>query len=69
MPRVIRHVEIYLPLEDNHGRPIAESKFVGVQRELLARYGGVTSTQRQSPLEGRWKSGDEFTRTGSLSSR
>lgn len=55
MPRPIRNVEIYLPLDYNDGRPIPESKFVGVQRELLARYGGVTSTQRQFPLHGLWK--------------
>jgi hypothetical protein len=42
-------------MEDNGGRPFPEAKFVGVQLELLARYGGVTSTQRQFPLEGLWK--------------
>jgi hypothetical protein len=56
MPRPIRNIEIYLPLEYNDGEPIPESQFVGVQRELLARYLGVTSTQRQFPLEGLWES-------------
>jgi hypothetical protein len=55
MPKSIRNIDIYLPLEDNDGRPFLEARFVGVQRELLARYGGVTSTQRQFPLEGLWR--------------
>jgi hypothetical protein len=55
MPRPIKNIEIYLPLNDNAGHPFPEARFVGVQRELLARYGGVTSTQRQFPLEGLWK--------------
>ncbi len=56
MLKPIRTIEIYLPLEYNDGEPIPESKFVGVQRESLARYRGVTSTQRQFPLEGLWES-------------
>lgn len=56
MPRPIRCVEIYLPLDDNDGRPIAEARFVGLQQELLARFGGVTSTQRRFPLQGLWQS-------------
>src|SRR5438105_12415834 len=55
MPRPIRSIEIYLPLEYNDGTSIQESKFVGLQEELLARYGGVTSTQRQFPLQGLWQ--------------
>ena len=55
MPRPIRSIEIYLPLDYNDGRPIAESKFVALQDELLARFGGVTSTQRQFPLQGLWQ--------------
>ena|SRR5438445_7687110 len=57
MPRPIRNFEIYLPLEDNDGRPIAESKFVDLQRELLAKFEGVTSNQRDYPLQGLWRSG------------
>jgi hypothetical protein len=55
MPRPIRSIDIYLPLEDNEGRPFAESKFINLQQELLARFGGVTSTQRQFPLQGMWQ--------------
>ncbi|HEV3083000.1 MAG TPA: hypothetical protein VGY66_24660 [Gemmataceae bacterium] len=57
MPRPIRSIEIYLPLEYNDGTHIQESKFVGLQEELLTRYGGVTSTQRQFPLQGLWQRG------------
>lgn len=55
MARAIRSIDIYLPLDYNDGRPIAEAKFVGLQRELLERFGGVTSTQRQFPLQGVWQ--------------
>ena len=57
MPRPIRSIEIYLLLEHNDGTSIQESKFVGLQGELLTRYGGVTSTQRQFPLQGLWRHG------------
>src|SRR5437867_1610269 len=56
MPRPIRNIEIYLPLEYNDARPIEESKFVTLQQDLLRRFGGVTSTQRQFPLQGLWQS-------------
>jgi hypothetical protein len=59
MPRPIRSIEIYLPLDYNDGHPIEESKFVGLQNELLTRFGGATSTQRRFPLPGLWQSGDE----------
>jgi hypothetical protein len=59
MARPIRSVEIYLPLDYNDGRPIPESKYVTLQQELLDRFGGVTSTQRQFPLQGVWQSGTE----------
>ena len=59
MPRPIRSIEIYLPLDYNDGAPIEESKFVGVQRVLLKRFGGVTSTRRQFPLQGLWQSGTQ----------
>ena len=50
MARPIRNIEVYLPLDYNDGRPIPESKFISIQQELLNRYGGVTSVQRQFPL-------------------
>jgi hypothetical protein len=59
MPRPIRNIDIYLPLDYNDGRPIEESKYVALQQELLSRFGGVTSVQRQFPLQGLWQSGTE----------
>jgi hypothetical protein len=56
MARPIRSIEIFLPLDYNDGRPIPESKYVSLQEELLARFGGVTSVQRQFPLQGVWQS-------------
>ena len=59
MARPIRSIEIYLPLDFNDGRPIPESKYISIQQELLNRFGGVTSVQRQFPLQGVWQSGTE----------
>jgi hypothetical protein len=39
------------------GQP--EARFVAVQQELLDRFGGVTSLQRQFPFQGVWRSGTE----------
>ncbi|MBI3407521.1 MAG: hypothetical protein HY040_04095 [Planctomycetes bacterium] len=55
MARPIRSIEIYLPLDYNDGRAIPESKFVSLQQELLNRFGGVTSIQREFPLQGVWQ--------------
>src|SRR4051812_36195214 len=57
MARSIRSIEIYLPLDYNDGRAIPESKYVALQQELLHRFGGLTSTQRQFPLQGVWQAG------------
>jgi hypothetical protein len=59
MARPIRSIDIYLPLDYNDGQPIAESKYITLQRDLLRRFNGVTSTQRQFPLQGLWQSGPE----------
>jgi hypothetical protein len=59
MARPIRSIDIYLPLDFNDSRPIPESKYVSLQQELLSRFGGVTSVQRQFPLQGIWQSGAE----------
>ncbi len=55
MARPIKSIDIYLPLDFNDGRPVPEARFVSLQQELLNRYGGVTSTQRQFPLQGLWR--------------
>jgi hypothetical protein len=60
MARPIRSIEVYLPLDYNDGRLIPESKYVSLQQELLDRFGGVTSIQRQFPLQGVWQAGTEI---------
>ena len=60
MARPIRSIKIYLPLDYNDGRPIPESKYITLQQELLSRFGGVTSVQRQVPPAPRfWQSGTD----------
>src|SRR5271165_6176731 len=59
MARPIRNVEIYLPLDFNDGRPIPPSRYILLQGELLSRFGGVTSVQREFPLQGVWQSGTQ----------
>jgi hypothetical protein len=56
MPRSIRQIEIYLPLEYNDGTPIAEEDFTALIDQLFDRYGGVTSVHRDFPLQGLWQS-------------
>jgi hypothetical protein len=55
MARSARRYDIYLPLTDNAGRPIADEKFDAVELRLLARFGGLTSQQRDFPLRGIWQ--------------
>ena len=55
MARPIRGIEIYLPLDFNDGSPIPDAKYISLQEELLNRFGGVTSVQRQFPLQGIWQ--------------
>ena len=55
MPRIARRYEIYLPLFYNNGTPIEPEKFDQIERELVERFGGVTSVQRQFPLRGVWR--------------
>ena len=59
MPRPVRRVEIYLPLEYNDGRRIADEKYLRLQSDLRKHFGGVTSTQRQFPLQGAWHFGED----------
>ncbi len=42
-------------MDYNDGRSIPEAKYVSLQQELLNRFGGVTSLQRQFPLQGIWR--------------
>jgi hypothetical protein len=55
MPKSARRYDLYLPLAYNDGRPIADELFDEIERRLLARFGGVTSQQRQFPLRGIWQ--------------
>jgi hypothetical protein len=55
MSRTARRYDFYLPLTDNDGRPIPDELFDTVERRLLARFGGLTSQQREFPLRGIWQ--------------
>jgi hypothetical protein len=55
MAKPIRGIEIFLPLEFNDGTPIPDLHYLNLQEELLRRFGGVTSVQRQFPLQGIWQ--------------
>lgn len=48
----------YLPLRDNAGTPFSPNMFRAVERELSARFGGVTA-HLQSPASGLWRDGGE----------
>jgi hypothetical protein len=50
-----RRYDLYLPLTDNDGQPIADEVFDSVERRLLAQFGGLTSHQRAFPLRGIWQ--------------
>jgi hypothetical protein len=60
VPRPIKTIDLYLPLDYNDGRPIEVAKFMALEDELLARFGGVTSTQRLFPLRGLWQAEGEL---------
>ena len=47
-------IQIFLPLFDNDGQPIAEALFQTVRKELVEHFGGMTGHTRV-PLEGLWK--------------
>jgi hypothetical protein len=42
-------------LTDNAGHAIADATFDAVERRLVARFGGLTSQQRDFPLRGIWQ--------------
>jgi hypothetical protein len=54
MPKAARRYDFYLPLTFNNGQPIPDRYFDEVERRLLARFGGVTSQQRDFPMRGLW---------------
>jgi hypothetical protein len=55
MAKTASRYDIYLPLTFNDGRSIPDDHFDAVERNLLARFGGVTSQQRDFPLRGIWQ--------------
>jgi hypothetical protein len=55
MARSARRYDLYLPLTDNASRPIGDATFDAVERRLVARFGGLTSHQRDFPLRGIWQ--------------
>ena len=55
MARSARRSDFYLPLADNEGQPFADEKYKAVERLLIARFGGITSHQREFPLRGVWR--------------
>jgi len=48
--------QLYLPLNYNDGRPIEEDKFSLTRKELITRFGGLTTTPPGFPLQGWWQS-------------
>jgi hypothetical protein len=44
-------VEIFLPLNDNSGRPFGTEKYAAVREHLTERFGGLTAFSR-SPTQG-----------------
>jgi hypothetical protein len=57
MARSARRYDLYLPLTDNAGNPIAEDVFDSLERRLVSRFGGLTSHERDFPLRGIWQGG------------
>jgi hypothetical protein len=57
MSRSARRYDVYLPLTDNEGQPIPDAIFDSVDQRLVARFGGLTSLQRDFPLRGIWQGG------------
>ena len=57
MARSARRYDLYRVLTDNSGHPIGDAVFDSVERQLLARFGGLTSQQRDFPLRGIWQGG------------
>jgi hypothetical protein len=55
MAKAAHRYDFYLPITFNDGRPIADTTFDAVERRLLARFGGVTTHQRDFPLRGMWR--------------
>ena len=51
-------IEIFLPLNDNDGRPFPKTVFIALRQELTERFGGVTTFNR-APASGTNKSDED----------
>jgi hypothetical protein len=60
MARLARRYDVFLPLTNNSGHPFADAMFDSVERRLLARFGGLTTQQRDFPLRGIWEGGSRL---------
>lgn len=54
-------VEIFLPLNDNEGRPFGPEKFSALRDRLSERFGGLTAFTRSS-AQGMSREGDKTVR-------
>jgi len=54
----LKRFEILLPLNYNDGRPIERTKFMVTNRELLEKFGGLTTDSVE--ISGTWKYGSAF---------
>lgn len=51
-------IEIFMPLNDNDGRPFPKTVFTALRQELTERFGGVTTFNR-APASGTNKSDED----------
>jgi hypothetical protein len=51
-------IQLLLPLYDNAGQAFPRSLYDGVRKELVARFGGLTTYSR-APAKGLWKEDGE----------
>jgi hypothetical protein len=51
-------IEIFLPLNDNSGRPFDTDKYAAIRQHLTERFGGLTAFTR-SPAQGTTTEGGE----------
>jgi hypothetical protein len=51
-------IEIFLPLNDNCGRPFGTDKYAAIRQNLTKRFGGLTAFTR-SPAQGTTMEGGE----------
>jgi hypothetical protein len=61
MPHEMCLIEVFLPLSYNDGKKIGQSKFVDLEENLIAKFGGVTIYAR-SPAFGSYDDGEQTKR-------